>query len=300
MNAIAIMGKETAAENKSKIKKSKTKQVVFAITFVIFTIYAITLVYPFVWMILSSLKSGSEYTDGNTFALPKSWVFKNYISAMQALNINGVSFFSLIFNSLWQTVIGTALSIVITCMTSYVVAKYRFVGRNAIYAVAIIVMILPIVGSLPASYKLRIDMGIYDTPWQLITATGGFGFNFLVLYGFFNNISWSYAEAALIDGAEDDAIFWRIMLPQAAPAILTLTILAFIGGWNDYMGPILYYPSYPTLASGLYLYELIAKRTGNYPIYFAGAIISIIPIMVIFIVFQNSIMTSVSAGGLKG
>ena len=161
-------------------------------------------------------------------------------------------------------------------------------------------MILPVVGSLPASYKLRIDLGIYDTPWQLITATGGFGFNFLILYGFFNNVSWSYAEAALVDGASDDRIFWRIMLPQAAPAILTLTILSFIGGWNDYMGPILYYPSYPTLASGLYLYELIAKRTGNYPIYFAGALISIIPILIIFIAFQDTIVTSVSAGGLKG
>lgn len=280
--------------------KSKHQTIIFSIVLVLFVTYAITLVYPFIWMLLSSLKTGEQFTDANPFSLPEEWRFGNYIEAMKSLQINDFNFFTMVFNSIWQTVCGTAINIIVTCMTAYVVAKYTFKGRSIVYGIAIVVMILPIVGSLPASYKLRIDLGIYDTPLQLITATGGFGFNFLVLYGFFSNISWSYAEAAFVDGAGDDRIFWRIMLPQAMPAVLTLTILSFIGGWNDYMGPILYYPSYPTLASGLYLYELIAKRTGNYPIYFAGAVISIIPIMIIFVAFQNTIMTSVSAGGLKG
>lgn len=281
-------------------QKDKNRRLVFSVAFVLFVVYAFTLIYPFFWMLISSLKTGDFFNEGNPFAFPDKWQFSNYVQAIKSLEINNVSFFVLVFNSVWQTVMGTLVNIIVTCMTAYTISKYRFVGRNMIYGIAIVVMILPVVGSLPASYKLRLDLGIYDSPLQLIAATGGFGFNFLVLYGFFNNVSWSYAEAAFVDGGNDDLVFWKIMLPQAMPAILTLVILSFIGNWNDYMGPILYYPSYPTLASGLYLYELIAKRTGNYPTYFAGALISIIPILIIFVAFQDTIMTSVSAGGLKG
>lgn len=296
----SVIFNKTTKSGRKKAYKSKNRTLVFTVTFILFLFYAITLIYPFVWMFISSLKTGDEFMNNSPFSLPAALKFSNYLEAMKSLQINDVSFFTMVFNSLWQTIISTAINIVVTCMTAYTISKYRFFGRGFVYGIAIVVMILPVVGSLPASYKLRIDLGIYDTPWQLITATGGFGFNFLILYGFFNNVSWSYAEAAFVDGASDDLIFWRIMLPQAAPAILTLSILSFIGGWNDYMGPILYYPSYPTLASGLYLYELITKRTGNYPIYFAGALISIIPILIIFIAFQDTIVTSVSAGGLKG
>ena len=113
-------------------------------------------------------------------------------------------------------------------------------------------------------------------------------------------MSWNYAEAAFIDGASHYSVFFKIMQPMAMPSVTAIAIMSFVGLWNDYSAPLLFMPNLPTLASGLVLYEKETQYMANQPIYFAGAIISIIPVVTIFIVFQNTIMQNVYAGGLKG
>ena len=120
------------------------------------------------------------------------------------------------------------------------------------------------------------------------------------MYAFFINLSCSYAEAALIDGAGHFKIFKTIMMPLAAPPILSLAVISSISIWNDYMTPLVYMRDYPTLATGLYVYETSMTRATNYPVYFAGVLLSLIPILTVFIFFQNTIMENVTAGGLKG
>ena len=122
----------------------------------------------------------------------------------------------------------------------------------------------------------------------------------MVYYGFFKSVSWFYAEAAQIDGAGPFTIFFRIMLPQAVPIMLTYAITNAIFNWNEYQTIILYLPSFPTLASGLFDYKAQADRLGNIPIYFAGLVLSMIPTILLFSVFSNKVMTSLSIGGLKG
>ncbi|MBQ7880117.1 MAG: carbohydrate ABC transporter permease, partial [Clostridia bacterium] len=116
----------------------------------------------------------------------------------------------------------------------------------------------------------------------------------------FKGISWSYAEAAILDGANPYVIFFRIMLPQAKGIVLTYAITNSIAFWNEYQSIVLYLPSYPTLASGLFEFKARATRRANYPVYFAGLIISMIPTLVLFSAFSGRIMTSISVGGLKG
>ena len=133
-----------------------------------------------------------------------------------------------------------------------------------------------------------------------MTFTSGFGFNFIVLYGFFANVSWSYAEAVFIDGGGHATVFFKIMLPQAFPPMMTLAIMSFIGCWNDYMTTLLYMPDYPTLASGIYKIQTTMKRDGHYPLYFAGLVIATIPVIVIYSLFSDMIMKNFTVGGLKG
>ncbi len=278
---------------------SLAQKIVFGFVFVLFSIYALSILYVAVFALFSALKTNNELLQ-HMFDLPQKWLFENFIDAFDKLKHNKTNAIGMIFNSIWYTAGSTLLTIACSTTLSYAVSKYKFFGRNAIYTVSLVIMILPIVGSLPATYKLIKTLGIDNSPALLITSCSGFGFNFIVLYGFFQNLSWSYAEAAFIDGASDVRTFLQVMLPQAMPAIVSLVILSAIGTWNDYQGPILYLQNMPTLAVGLFEFEKSCKQNMQFHILFAGLIISIIPILIIFIIFQETIMSNTVAGGLKG
>ena len=124
--------------------------------------------------------------------------------------------------------------------------------------------------------------------------------SFLVLYAFFKNISWEYAEAVLVDGGGHFTIFFKIMLPMAIPAVGALALVNGISAWNSYLDVLLYNPDWPTLASGLFGVSQTLPRLGNIPAYYAALFISIIPVLVVFITFSDKVMSNFTVGGLKG
>lgn len=282
-------------------KRTKGERVVFGVVFVLLALYAVSIIYPIVWIFLSSLKEPLEYAL-DMVALPKKWLFSNYPQAFERLSLQGgITFFDMIWNSVWYTTLASGLSAFMASVTGYCLSKYNFKAKGVIYGTAIFCMTVPIVGTMAAYYKLISQLGIMDTPlYVVVTHMSSWGSYFLIMYGFFKNISWSYAEAVLIDGGSHFTVFFRIMLPQARGPLFTLFLMAAIGNWNDYMTVILYLPSYPTLSSGLYTYRAVMERSVEYPMYFAGLIISIIPIVTLFALFSNVIMTNMSVGGLKG
>ncbi len=269
------------------------------VVFIIFAIYAFTLIFAMLWALSASLKGQSEFNQ-NLNGLPKQWLFSNYGKAFTAVQANGNNMFVMFWNSVWYSCGGAFLGVFVSSVTAYVVAKYKFPGRGFIYGVALVTMMIPIVGSFPSQYKVYTILGIIDTPFLLVTKAAGFGFNFIVLYSFFRTLSWTYAEAGFIDGASHLKVFFRIMLPQALPVIGSLFMVAVVQLWNDYMEPTLFLQSYPALSSGLYIFQLEMTRGINYPVLFAGLIISVIPVIVMFICFQNTMMESMSVGGIKG
>ena len=282
-------------------KRSKGEKALYAIVFTIFFIHSFTLIFPVLWMIMSSFKGALEYQGGAAFDLPKIWKFWNYIEAFEVLNVGETNFFGMIFNSIWYTAIRTACGVFIPATTGYVMSKYKFPGWNVIFSVAIVSMIIPIIGNTASKMQIISWFQLDNNPlFVVVDSLGGFGGTFLVFYGFFKALSWSYAEAVMIDGGGHFTIFLKIMLPQAAPILLTYAITGAIEFWNEYETIILFLPDFPTIASGLFDYQDDAIRLANYPIYFAGLIISVIPTLLLFSVFSNRIMTSVSIGGLKG
>ena len=104
----------------------------------------------------------------------------------------------------------------------------------------------------------------------------------------------------MIDGAGHFRTFIKVMMPQALGVIMALVLVAFIGQWNDYMFPILFLKDWPTLSSGLYIYQIEQVRSTNYPVLFAGLIISILPVLALYILFQNTLLDMTMSGGLKG
>ena len=120
------------------------------------------------------------------------------------------------------------------------------------------------------------------------------------MYAFWKSLAWDYAEAAFIDGANHYSVFFRIMFPMAVPSMMALFVMSFITSWNDYSITLLYMTKYPNLSYGVYAYGEISKYNANIPAYFAGVIISLLPVLTLFVIFQNSIMEKVHLGGLKG
>lgn len=306
MSKISVK-KRAKLEGNILTKRSKSEKVVFGVVFAIFLIHCLTLIFPVLWMVVSSLKTKNEFLLENAFAAPEILQFTNYLKAFKMLKTvtaRGVEvgFVGMILNSLWYVALTTSLYVFVPAATGYVMSKYRFKGRELLYAVVITSMMIPIVGASAANLKFMAMLRIYDTPF-LVLYNGlgaGFGASFLVYYGFFKSVSWSYAEAVQMDGGGPYVIFFKIMLPQAMPVMLTYAITYGISSWNEYESVLLYLPSYPTLAAGLIGYKSILDRTGEFPVYYAGLFISMIPTLVLFAAFSNRIMGSISIGGLKG
>lgn len=277
-------------------RKSAGEKIIYVIVFVLFCLYALTLIYPVLWAFMSSFKNEVNYMD-DMVGFPLYWQFSNYIDAFSELGNLPLMF----LNSGWFALGGAALGVFISSMSAYVVAKYKFIGRKTFYMVALVIMMLPIVGALPSQYDVYSKIGILDTPFLLLIYCSGMGFNFLVLYGYFTSLPWDYVEASFIDGGNHFNTFFQIMLPQAKGVILSLGIVAFINIWNDYNTPILFLESYPTLSSGIYVYQQDILQAGvNIPLLFAGVFMSVIPVLVLFVLFQNKIMEISIGGGLKG
>lgn len=286
---------------KKTIKNLFTKNLSFTITFILFALYALAILALLLFCFNSSLKNGGNEFSANPYSFTRQPRFLNYISAFTDFQVGNSNFLMMTFNSIWYSVGAIVIKIVFSSMAAYIIAKYKFRGRNFLYSLAIVIMIIPIYGALPAQYKLFTTLSMKDSPLILLVQSCCFGTEFLIIYSFFASISWSYAESAFIDGAGHMQVFWKIMFPMALPAISAMAITGFVGIWNDYMFPLLYLEkSYPTLALGIYLFQRVNMYTANQPIYFAGIIISLLPVMILFLVFQNTIMSNIYAGGLKG
>lgn len=279
-------------------KKHAAYKVIKWIVFAIFVLYAISLLAPFLWMLLNTFKSQGEYTAGNFFGFPKEWKFDNVIEVLK-FEIQGQTVLSMLLMSIVTTALGTFINVGLSAISAYCVAKYNFPGKKIILGAAIFTMVVPIVGTLPAQVKMMDFLCINNSLiGVLFLYSGCFGFNFIMLHSSFETISWSYAEAAQIDGANRFQILFRVMLPLAKGPIIAVSILQAIIIWNDYSTPFLFMGNLKTLAVGLQ--ELQSAANGNYPLQFAGVMVAVIPIAILFACFQKTIIKNTVAGGLKG
>lgn len=289
-------------KQKIDIKFNKTKKrlnVPFLIVSIIFGIYGISLVIPLVWGLTMSFQDRILFIT-DKLSLPTVLHPENYANAFYELESDGNNMFTMFFNSFWYAFGGSFFGICVTIISAYVCAKYKFALRGVAYWMNIIAIILPVMGTLPARYKLFTQIHIIDSPLVLISALSMIGMNFVIAYSFFKGVSWEYAEAAFIDGAGHFRVFWQIMLPMASSPIIAMWLTSFITEWNDSSSPLIFLKSYPTLASGFYIYQERMGRNMNYPVLFAGLFVAAAPIVALYLIFQDKLMSLQIGSGMKG
>ena len=278
------------------LKKKKTT-VARIFVFCFLCLWVVSFALCFSWLALSSLKTNVQYVTDKV-GLPKPWMFSNYVDAFVKLEAGDKGAGTMIFNSLW-IVFGTIIIQQLSSNTlAYCLAKYKFPGRDLLYWCSILIMMLPSYGTMASSLKLLDALKMYDTPFYLLQYIGLAGF--LMPYSCYKSLDWAYAEAAFLDGAGHIEIYFKIMLPQMMPVIVAFSVSAFMTGWNDYMTSLVYLPSFPTLSTGLYLFQQENARRMDYPILFAGLILSTLPVIMVFVLTQNTFLEINLDGGLKG
>lgn len=288
--------------------KSKSLKMVYAIAFIIFVIYsAFVLFFPVMAIILAIKPDFSTFLeDMLNFEMLKihtDFALQNFFLAFKEFQIGTHTYLEMLFHSLWRTLGGVTLSWVSTAMVTYILVFYRNRFTNFIYYLGFFLSTIPLYGAGPAEYRLFSDIGLINSPFILITKVALYGGNFFYMYAFWKSLSWSYAEAAFMDGAGHFAVFAKVMFPMAVPSMMALFIMSLITDWNAYEGTLLYMTEYPNLSYALYAYEENTKynvgELGKVA-YFAGLLVSISPVLLLFTFFQNTIMEKVYLGGLKG
>lgn len=211
----------------------------------------------------------------------------------------------LTLNTLYNAGVCSGTQVIVSYTTAYITAKYRFKFSNFVYMWAIIIMGIPIIGSTASMVDFLQDFGLYSNYLGLLLMRTSYaGMYYLVFYAFFEGLPDSYIEAAEVDGASQLSTYIRVVLPLGIKTLLTVTLIQFVGSWNDYSTSFIYMPTIPTLAYSIY--ELAHSGKSD-PLFtaatvhkMAGCLTLISPLLLLFIVAKDKLMGNVSAGGLKG
>ena len=295
---------------RNKLTTTKTGYVIYWIVTVLLILYCIAIIYPLVWLFVSSLMGQGEYmmSIGSWLTFPKRPQFSNYLEALRvtvpgiqqdgSVKIYGIS--DMIGRTVILSVARTFCALLPGICGAYCYANYKFVGKEAFFFYGIVIRAIPLYGSTAAIFKLFYAIGIFDTYASILfLSVSTFG-NFLFLVGFFKSISWHLAEAAFIDGANDFTVFFRIMLPQIVPILVVFFLGQFMGTWNDWSTNFIYMPSKPMIAYGVYKISEAAKYTGEYPVMYAALFMSMLVPLLLFFCFSDKMLKVTYTGGLKG
>ena len=289
---------------KSGIGRRKTSSF-FIVLFVFLIIYSLLFVGLLVWAMISSFKTPRDFQT-NPVGLPEK-IVNNFAEAIKLykIQVGGVKgrplyamFPQMLYNSVLYSVGCALFNTVVTCLTAYCCARYKYRMSKIVYAVVLITMTIPIVGSLPSQIQVAQTLRIYNTGWGMWLQSATFlGLYFLVFYETFASLPNSFFEAARIDGAGDFSLIFRIALPLAKNVFFTIFLLNFITYWNDYQTPLLFLKSMPVLSYGLYL---ITQSNAYVPMIMAAATVVLAPVVLIFIFANKKLMGNLTVGGVKG
>lgn len=276
-------------------------------------LYILSFLVMILWTLNSSLKGDRLFTKEPFGLLDFNDIrWENYSIAFNKLT-NSKFFESLndyVYFDYWKMFLnsflfaaGTAgMGIFMNFLVAYPMGRYDFPGKKFLFNMAILLMVIPVVGNMSSSLYVRRVLGIYDNMFlHIITASGGFGMNFMLIYGAVKSVSGSYVDAAKIDGAGDFTIMTRISLPMVFPLMFCLFMIGFTGHWNDYSTILVYLPSSPNLAYGLHLFRSTATTGDGItdPQVLAAYILVAIPSTIFWCVGQRFVLENYTVGGLK-
>lgn len=280
-------------------RKAPLEIVVHCMVALLFAIVSFSYLYMVLWCIVAGFRTHSEIVL-DPFAFPTTWHWENLLDLPKLLHVGDNTFWDMLFNSFVFSFVGTFFNLFVQLQFAYVCAKYKFPGSKYVVAIIMIIMTIPLYGTGGGLYTLYAKLGLIDSYAQLLVFGSVTATSTLYFMSFFENLSWSYAEAAMMDGANHFTIFYRVMLPQAWPMFGALFIMGWKGGWNDYSSSMIYHPKLPTLAYGIYQFSTEMMYQARLDILFAACAVASVPAVILYIACNKGITTSVSLGGLKG
>ncbi len=310
-------------KTKRSVKKDKISPI-FWVVFAVLVAYVISLLIPLAWGLLTSLKSSLDFNvKSNVLGFPnpeysaEEMKFGNYSKLIKNMQLdmssvfysNGVkikhtshnNIFDILINTILYCGGGAFILAIVPFSVAYITKKFPFKFSKVLFNVAIVSMVIPSVGNSAAELTMLRNMGLYDSIWgnylQKFHYVGNY---YLIFCAYFATLSDGYAEAAVIDGASQFQIFFKIIIPLSSKMILTIFMLDLVALWNDYQTPLLYLPTFPTLAYAVH-YMVFNKSGGEntIPYRISACMLLGIPMLVFFIIFRDKIMGNVTMGGLK-
>lgn len=251
--------------------------------------------FPFVWMLSTSFKSPGEIFTKTPTILPQLWTLDGYRNLFAAVNM-----WLHLWNSVIYAVSLTVLSVLFNAMAAYAFAKLRFPGREKLFALLLVTMMVPgQVTMLPVFLILK-SMGLLNSYAGLILPGSAAVFAIFMIRQFMAEIPEEILEAARIDGFSEFAIFRRIMLPLCRPIIATLTVFSFIGAWNDFLWPLIIMLREDKYTLPVALASVNGQYNTDWGLLMAGAVVVVVPAVIIFLLAQKHYIKGIAAGAVKG
>ncbi len=271
----------------------KVKSIIFYVTISAAGFFVIV---PFLWMISSSLKTREALRT-----IPIRWIpLRPSLDAYKTiLSSRNFDFGTALFNSLFLAVTMTTVSVLSAAMAAYIFAKVPFKGREKIFSLYLATMMIPGAVTMIPNYVILKYLGLLDTFSGLISPSVANAFGTFLLKQNMVMIDNSYLEAAVIDGATLIQIFWKVVLPMSKPALFTLVLFSFMGSWNSYLWPLIVLTKRSKQTLQVVL-GTMSSQFGSYEhLLMAGAVITIIPILIVYIFTQRFVDKGLAVGGLK-
>ena len=267
-----------------------------AIVYIILIIIALVMIIPFLWMLSASIKSDREVFQMNPFVfIPESPKWSNYVDIWTK-----IPFGKFVQNTVFLTIIVTILQLLTSSFAAYSFAKLNFKYKKGLFLAYIATIAMPWQVYMVPQFIMMRKMGLNDKLLAIICLQAFSAFGVFMMKQFYEGIPDDLCEAARIDGMSEYKIYFNIMLPLSKPALSTLTIFTFVATWNDYLGPLIYLRSQEKKTIQLGLKMFISQYSSDYGLIMAGSVLSLIPVLIMFLLLQQYFVEGVASSGLKG
>ncbi|MEF2878895.1 MAG: carbohydrate ABC transporter permease [Blautia sp.] len=266
------------------------------VIYILLILVVIITVLPFIWMLSASIKTDREVFQMNPFVLiPENAQWSNYIEIWDRIPLA-----TFIKNTVLLTVVVTVLQLFTSSFAAYAFAKMEFTGKKFLFLAYISTIAMPWQVYMIPQFLMMRKMGLNDTLLAMVILQAFSAFGVFLMRQFYMSIPDSLCEAARIDGMSEYGIYARIMLPLSKPSLATLTIFTFVATWNDYLGPSIYLKTEAKKTIQIGLQRFIGQYSSEYGLMMTGAVISLIPVLIVFLLLQKHFVAGIATSGIKG
>lgn len=282
-------------KGEKKMKKRKKLRWKFLPVYIVLIGGVVITVFPFIWMILTSFKTQAEAVAVPLVVFPKELHFENYLEIFKL-----VPFAKMYLNTIMSAIVTVAGQLLFCSMAAYAFARIEFPGRDFIFMLLLAVLMVPGSFFILPQYLLIQNLGLLNTFPALVLPNLFSAFGTFLLRQFFMSLPKELEEAALLDGCNRFMIYIKIMLPLVKSGLVALGILTLRFAWNDLMWPMIVNTQTDKMTLSAGLAFMTGQYTTNYPAMMAGGVMAVLPLLIIFIIFQKQFIEGVAMSGIKG